>query len=313
MRLETTFTFQFISENEIFYFCLIFQLVSKTAEMTTTPQKLCLNWKNFQNNISTAFRELRSDTDFTDVTLACEDGQILSAHKVILASSSPFFMNILKTYKNPNPLIFMRGVKSEELSSIVDFLYFGEVNIEQENLESFLAVAEDLKILGLTRTADQDQDRQGPGLTRTREGLANKTEKTPSIPTIKVEEDIENQNNPEEDLEMVINDPNSLLETLTTPPPDANLPKMADEDDTRTKVMSMMEFSEKKVMSNKKPGTTLGRERICKVCGKEGTMSTVWNHIEAKHLENSYSCNHCGKISRTRNGLAQHRASQHTK
>merc|ERR1719342_1337428 len=115
------------------------------------PQKLCLNWKNFQQNISTAFRDLRSDNDFTDVTLACEDGQILSAHKVILASSSPFFMNILKLHKNPHPLIFMRGVKSDELSAIVDFLYFGEANIEQENLEHFLAVAEDLKILGLTR------------------------------------------------------------------------------------------------------------------------------------------------------------------
>ena len=115
-----------------------------------TTQKLCLNWKNFHQNVSNAFRGLRSGDDFADVTLACEDGQMISAHKVILASSSPFFMNILKTFKNPHPLIFMRGVKSEELSAIVDFLYFGETNVEQENIETFLALADDLKILGLS-------------------------------------------------------------------------------------------------------------------------------------------------------------------
>ena len=269
-----------------------------------TSQKLCLNWKNFQQNITTAFRELRSDNDFTDVTLACEDGQALSAHKVILASSSPFFMNILKMHKNPHPLIFMRGVKSEELTSIVDFLYFGEANIEQENLESFLALAEDLKILGLTRTAEE---------------LAKKSEKNPArkrndpLATVNPEEEKSIQDNcPEEDIEIQNTDQDSLLETST----DKNVPKiepLEGDDDIGTKVKSMMEFSENKVMSNKKPGTTLGRARICKVCGKEGTMTTVWNHIEAKHLENSYPCNHCEKISKSRNGLAQHRAKDHTK
>ena len=121
--------------------------------MNTSAEKLCLNWKNFQQNISSAFRELRSDNDFSDVTLACKDGFQVSAHKVILASSSPFFMNILKMNKNPHPLIYMRGLKSEDLVAIVDFLYYGEAEIEQENLDTFLAVAEELKISGLTAEA----------------------------------------------------------------------------------------------------------------------------------------------------------------
>ena len=86
-----------------------FQFPLKIAIMNMSPDKLCLNWKNFQQNISSAFRELRSDNDFSDVTLACKDGFQLLAHKVILASSSPFFMNILKMNKNPHPLIYMRG------------------------------------------------------------------------------------------------------------------------------------------------------------------------------------------------------------
>ena len=43
---------------------------------------------DFEDN---AFGELREGKDFTDVTLACEDGQQVEAHKVVLTSSSPFF------------------------------------------------------------------------------------------------------------------------------------------------------------------------------------------------------------------------------
>ena len=85
-------------------------------------EKLCLKWNDFQENVNTAFGNLRKDTEFADVTLACEDGQQIEAHKVILAASSPFFQDLLKRNRHPHPLIFMRGVKSEDLLAIVDFL-----------------------------------------------------------------------------------------------------------------------------------------------------------------------------------------------
>ena len=112
-------------------------------------EKLCLQWNDFQENIKSAFGNLRDDNDFTDVTLACEDGQQVEAHKVILVASSPFFQKLLGRNKHPHPLIYMRGVKSDDLLSIVDFLYRGEANVFQENLDSFLAIAEDLHLKGL--------------------------------------------------------------------------------------------------------------------------------------------------------------------
>ena len=54
-------------------------------------EKLCLQWNDFQENVKVAFRNLRGDETFTNVTLACEDGHQIEAHKVILAASSPFF------------------------------------------------------------------------------------------------------------------------------------------------------------------------------------------------------------------------------
>ena len=83
------------------------------------------------------------------MTLACEDGQQIEAHKVILAASSPFFEKIFMMNKHPHPLIYFRGFNSQDLAAILDFLYFGEANVFQENLDSFLAIAEELKLEGL--------------------------------------------------------------------------------------------------------------------------------------------------------------------
>ena len=113
------------------------------------PEKLCVRWNDFKDNINSSFRGLREENDFADVTLACEDGEQLKAHRVILAALSPFFQNLLRKIIHPHPLIFMRGVKYEDLLAIVDFLYCGEANVHQENLESFLAVAEELQVKGL--------------------------------------------------------------------------------------------------------------------------------------------------------------------
>jgi len=88
---------------------------------------------------------------FFDITLACDDEQIQS-HKVILAACSPFFRNILRRNVHQHPLLYLKGVKYSDLQSVLNFMYHGEVNIAQEELNSFLAVAEDLRVKGLTQS-----------------------------------------------------------------------------------------------------------------------------------------------------------------
>jgi len=115
-----------------------------------SSEKFCLRWNDFESNISSAFRELRDDKDFFDVTLACDDEQI-QAHKVILSACSPFFRNILRRNPHQHPLLYLKGVKYTDLQSVLNFMYHGEVNVAQEELNSFLAVAEDLRVKGLTQ------------------------------------------------------------------------------------------------------------------------------------------------------------------
>ena len=126
-------------------------------------EKLCLQWNDFKENVNSAFGKLRDDKEFTDVTLVCEDGKQMEAHKVILLYSSSFFENILQNCKHPHPQIYLKGFQSKDFASILDFLYFGEAN--GEDLDSFLAIAEEIKLRGLTGQTSSDildeQEKQG--------------------------------------------------------------------------------------------------------------------------------------------------------
>ena len=99
-----------------------------------TNKKLSLQWNGFRTNITSAFKDLGLDHDFTDVTLACEDGQV-DVHKLVLISSSPFFKNLLKRNKHNHPLIYMKGISLEDLSTLMDLIYQGEANVDPANLD----------------------------------------------------------------------------------------------------------------------------------------------------------------------------------
>ena len=116
-------------------------------------EKFCLRWNEFESNLGNALRDLRDNRDFFDLTLACDDAQEIQVHRVILSACSTFFRNILRRLPHHHPLIYLRGIKLTDLQSLVNFIYHGEVNIAQEDLNSFLMLAEDLKIKGLTQAS----------------------------------------------------------------------------------------------------------------------------------------------------------------
>jgi hypothetical protein len=59
--------------------------------------KYCLRWNDFTSNISSAFKELRDDEDFFDITLLTEEGEI-RAHKLILGACSPHFRYVFLNF-----------------------------------------------------------------------------------------------------------------------------------------------------------------------------------------------------------------------
>ena len=54
---------------------LIFQVDFVTMGAADTDN-FCLRWNDFAENVSGAFKDLRAEKDFFDVTLACEDQEV---------------------------------------------------------------------------------------------------------------------------------------------------------------------------------------------------------------------------------------------
>ena len=220
-----------------------------------------------------------------NVTLACEDGQQVEAHKVILAASSPFFQKLLGRSKHPHPLIYMRGMKYENLLAIVDFLYRGEANVYQENLDSFLAIAEELQLKGLMGKSESN-------MTEADVDTKNSLLIPASVNNEKIQEN--NRQTPRsqtEGMDRRVAVPSEYFSGYLV--------------ELEEKVKSMMEKSQNPYIGSNK--TNPRRADVCKVCGKEGISSAIKDHIETNHLEGiSIPCNLCEKICRSKSALKQH-------
>ena len=116
--------------------------------MLTMAQLLIKN-SSFTSSITSSLSSLLSSSSFCDVTLMCDRKGQFSAHKVVLSASSEFFHLILSQHTHPHPLLYMRGVDKDMLQSILEYVYTGATSVAEDMVEKFLALGEDLKIVGL--------------------------------------------------------------------------------------------------------------------------------------------------------------------
>ncbi|XP_031846294.1 uncharacterized protein LOC116432922 isoform X2 [Nomia melanderi] len=117
-------------------------------------EQFSLVWNSFPRNLSSGLYTLLNDEQLVDVTLAAE-GQILRAHKLILSVCSTYFRELFKGNSCKHPIVILKDVNYRDLSAMLHFMYQGEVNIKQEDIASFLKVAETLQIKGLTTESEE--------------------------------------------------------------------------------------------------------------------------------------------------------------
>ena len=244
---------------------------------------MSLEWNQFGNTVTSSFKKLKDDTDFSDVTLACDDGEQIEAHKVVLITSSPFFMEMLKRNKHTHPLIYMRGVKSEDLVAMIDFFYDGETSLLYESLESFIDLAKDLEIESLH---EMIKELQNEGLVEdlTEENIStvmlnqeNSASQESSLAELDISESFDGVLISREDLDRKVN---SMITTGH----------------------SFLPIKEKR------------RTKMCNVsgCVVEGTQRAVSNHIENTHIQRvTLCCDQCDRSFSTRNALSTHISRSH--
>ena len=229
-----------------------------------------LKWNDFKDHISSSISNMRNYEHFTDVTLVSEDGQQVEAHTIMLSTSSPFLMNLLKLNKHLHPLIFLVGIQSNTLMSIINFIYQGEVSVCEENLLEFLRIGEMFQLKGLNNYTVKNAE-------------INKISSI-NILSSKCKEEI---------MSPMVNESTDVIgrKLVTTKVDIEHLDNI---------ISAMMERNENK-------SKIIGKHWKCKECGKEGMKANIIQHIEAKHIDDfSHPCYQCGKSYRLFIVLSRH-------
>ena len=273
-------------------------------------EKLCVKWnENLQERLDRSFGELRDADDFTDVTLACEDESI-KAHKVILSASSPFFNKMLKSIPHPRPLIYMRGVKGEDLVAMVDFIYLGEANILQEQLERFLSLAEELELKGMARNDVTQELGECSNIEVTDElrGIKNKcVEYRTTISALKDQYRNPKQPKPALKKEEIVNV--SVVPQLKMEANEIEVPNPFHQMKTTKTVSIAPEIKAKidSMISRRDDGLY-----TCSECEYTSKVHVhMREHVE-KHIEGlEYPCNFCDKVLRSSSVLRKHKSKHH--
>ena len=266
--------------------------------------------------------------------MRCDVGLVqLGAHKLVLSTASPVFHDLLKNNPHPSPLVYMRGIRSEELQAIVDFVYCGQARVDRKDLAAFLALAAELQLKGLTDHSKNNQKLHGC------EEAAGQIQKDKSKKNAPGEDEIpkhgvgtiETDNESKTFGRIDNNRDNEILKTQFEPfldceeesPPSRlgveNFHQQIEVTKTRLSPSSIdgeIFHQQIEEMMSKKSDTFLYDSKkvawTCNLCGKEGTHGQIKRHIEAKHITGvRHKCDLCHKTSKSRHALKVHKKRNH--
>ena len=290
-------------------------------------EQFCLRWNDFESSISNSFRDLKEAGDFFDVTLVCQDQQV-EAHKVIFSACSPFFKAILKKNPHPHPLLYLKDIKFENMEALLEFMYQGEVKVPQDELGPFLAVAEELKVKGLTQSVSQPPK----GTRQTSEPLQSGPEQTPkhlafaAKPVLATNPGMRDPSDTQPK-ELALIKPEYGEETFSEDSGNKgpSEPGFLQADTMDDRWGEGVEHQDQMPMADVDGINTINRENIencirrteentymCVACGKVcATKTALVNHVENQHYPGHYACTICHAVFKSRGSLNTHHQRHH--
>ena len=105
-----------------------------------------IQWTEYSDHFQNSLQSLMLSSELTDVTLVCDDKKVLKAHKLVLSSCSSVFKNIIQSMPENNSMIYLRGIKHQEMESILQYIYIGGAEVKKDKIEDFLNLAANLEL-----------------------------------------------------------------------------------------------------------------------------------------------------------------------
>ena len=94
-------------------------------------------------------KKLRKDKESCDVTLVSSDGGIVQAHRNVLLVNSDYIREMLRRNTSLTPALWIPDISSEDLCRILDFIYYGKILVNVEDMENFIRQSKFLKVKGM--------------------------------------------------------------------------------------------------------------------------------------------------------------------
>ena len=116
-----------------------------------------LTWPTFNQNLVELMNGLYKEEDSKDVTFVFDDQSSLKSHKFLLKHASYELRTILIQLNESQPVLQLPGVKSQSMAFILQFLYLGQVSIQEDDVADFLNTARKLKIKELYKPPEPEQ------------------------------------------------------------------------------------------------------------------------------------------------------------
>merc|ERR1712150_45972 len=252
----------------------------QTEYLQIMAEKHTLNWHTFSEHLQVMFRDLYQEGRHSDVTLVSDDQTQFKAHKIVLSACSPVFKGIIDSNPSQHPLIYLRGIQSYEMVSILHFMYLGEGRFYHKRMREFIKVAQDLEVMEISDGVE--------------------------LPSEEAEESVE-ENISEEEIgeDLIEENPSQPEETKVRP----RRPRTQISNDSKSTECPECgaEYFDRSTMVRHYRSKHEGVKYLCNQCDYQATLqSTLKQHTSAKHSDTVLKCNQCNFQTKWRSNFKTH-------